>query len=58
MVDMSNEIAAGAGFKIQVHPLAFPALIPSLQTDEIDTMNAAVTTSGRLDRMLAKWGLE
>jgi polar amino acid transport system substrate-binding protein len=43
MVDIIEEIAQLEGLKVEVQPVQFTALIPSLQGDKIDIMSAAVT---------------
>lgn len=45
MVDVIEEIAQLEGFKVDVQPVQFTALIPSLQGDKIDIMSAAVTVT-------------
>jgi hypothetical protein len=43
MVDLMNTIAEDQGIKVDIQPVPFEALIPSLQGGKIDIMSAAVT---------------
>ena len=42
MVDLIREIAADAGFKVEIEPTPFAALIPSLTSNKIDVIAAAM----------------
>lgn len=43
MVDLMNAIAGDQGIEVDIQPVPFEALIPSLQSGKIDIMSAAVT---------------
>jgi polar amino acid transport system substrate-binding protein len=43
MVDLVTEIGTDAGFQVDIQPVPFTALIPSLTGGRIDIMSAAVT---------------
>jgi len=43
MVDLITEIGADAGFQVDIQPIQFAVLIPSLAGGRIDIMSAAVT---------------
>src|SRR3979411_1179300 len=42
MVDLITEIAKDAGFQVQIEPMQFSALIPSLTSNKIDIISAAM----------------
>src|SRR3954465_414730 len=42
MVDLITEIAKDAGFQIQIEPMQFSALVPSLTSNKIDIISAAM----------------
>ena len=42
MVDLITEIAKDAGFQVQIEPMQFSALVPSLTSDKIDIISAAM----------------
>src|SRR5712672_1506508 len=42
MVDLITEIAKDAGFQVQIEPMQFSALVPSLTSNEIDIISAAM----------------
>src|SRR3982074_2004473 len=48
MVDLIPEIGKDAGFQVQIEPMQFSALIPSLTSHKIDIISAAMfATSAR-----------
>src|SRR5437660_6058302 len=48
MVDLITEIAKDAGFQVQIEPMQFSALVPSLTSNKIDIISAAMfATSAR-----------
>src|SRR5216683_6173395 len=42
MVDLITEIGKDAGFQVQIEPMQFSALIPSLTSSKIDIISAAM----------------
>ena len=42
MVDLITEIAKDAGFQVQIEPMQFSALVPSLTSNKIDIISAAM----------------
>src|SRR5437868_6384970 len=42
MVDLISEIAKDAGFQVQIEPMQFSALVPSLTSNKIDIIAAAM----------------
>ena len=42
MVDLITEIGNDAGFKVQIEPMQFSALVPSLTSSKIDIISAAM----------------
>src|SRR3979490_294855 len=42
MVDLITEIAKDAGFQVQIEPMQFAALVPSLTSNKIDIISAAM----------------
>ena len=42
MVDLITEIGNDAGFKVQIEPMQFSALVPSLTSNKIDIISAAM----------------
>src|SRR5207244_8681222 len=42
MVDLITEIAKDAGFAVQIEPMQFSALVPSLTSNKIDIISAAM----------------
>src|SRR5438552_13046431 len=42
MVDLITEIGKDAGFQLQIEPMQFSALIPSLTSSKIDIISAAM----------------
>src|SRR6202011_535498 len=42
MVDLITEIGKDAGFQIQIEPMQFSALVPSLTSNKIDIISAAM----------------
>jgi polar amino acid transport system substrate-binding protein len=42
MVDLITEIGKDAGFKVQIEPMQFSALVPSLTSNKIDIISAAM----------------
>src|SRR6202022_1093888 len=48
MVDLITEIGKDAGFTVQIEPMQFSALVPSLTSNKIDIISAAMfATSAR-----------
>src|SRR5882757_7019048 len=48
MVDLVTEISKDAGFTVQIEPMPFSALVPSLTSNKIDIISAAMfATSAR-----------
>src|SRR5690242_21945393 len=42
MVDLITEIGKDAGFQVQIEPMQFSALVPSLTSSKIDIISAAM----------------
>src|SRR3954468_2599638 len=42
MVDLITEIGKDAGFQVQIEPMQFSALVPSLTSNKIDIISAAM----------------
>jgi len=46
MVDLITEVGKDAGFQVQIEPMQFSALIPSLTSNKIDIISAAMFRNG------------